>query len=61
MRQSSGGEPADRPIEKLIILVKLNNVFGGRGIVQEAVPRFPSVGFVRSLAADRFKPGCGAS
>jgi hypothetical protein len=59
MRQGSGGEAADRAIKKLIILVELNNVFGGRRIVQEAIPRFSTVGFVRSSAAGRLKAGCG--
>jgi hypothetical protein len=59
MRQGSGGEPADRSIEKLIILVKLNNVFGGSRVVQQTVPRFPTIGFMRSSAAGRLKAGRG--
>jgi hypothetical protein len=33
VRQGSSGEAANRPIKKLLVLIKLNNVFRGRGVV----------------------------
>jgi hypothetical protein len=59
MRQCSGGEAANRPVEKLIVLVKLNNMFGGRSIVQQIPPRFVILRFVATSAADGLKAGHG--
>jgi hypothetical protein len=55
MRQCRRCEPADSSVEKLLILVKLNNVFLGRSIVEETSPRLVSVRGVRVPAADGLK------
>jgi hypothetical protein len=55
VRQCSGSEAADGPVEKLLILVKLNNMFLGRSIVKEASPRFVTVTYVTTSAAGGLK------
>jgi hypothetical protein len=55
VRQRSGGEAADSPVEKLLILVKLNNMFRRCSIVKEASPRFVTVSCVTASTAGGLK------
>jgi hypothetical protein len=55
VRQCSGGEPADSSVEKLLILVKLNNMFRGCSIMKEASPRFVTVTRVTASTAGGLK------
>jgi hypothetical protein len=57
--QGSSGEAADGPVKKLLVLIKLNNMFGWRSIVQEISPRFVILRFVATSAARRLKAGHG--
>jgi hypothetical protein len=55
MRQCRGCESADGPVKKLLVLIKLDNVFFGRSIVEETSPRLVSVRLVSVPAADGLK------
>jgi hypothetical protein len=55
MRQCGGGEATDSSVEKLLILVKLNNMFRGCSIVKEASPRFVTVTCVTASTAGGLK------
>jgi hypothetical protein len=59
MRQGSSREAADGPVKKLLVLIKLNNMFGWRSIVQEIPPRFVTLCFVATSAAGSVKVGHG--
>jgi hypothetical protein len=49
--QCSGGEPANRTVQKLLVLVQLDDMFLGRSIMQEISPRFLTFAFVPARAA----------
>ena len=55
MRQCGGGEAADGSIEKLLILVKLNNMILGPRIVKETPPWFETISLVPLTRADMGK------
>jgi hypothetical protein len=55
VRQCGSGEAADGSVEKLLILVKLNNMILGPRILKETSPRFETISLVPLPPADMGK------